>query len=584
MPIQILPARLANQIAAGEVVERPASVVKELVENSLDAGATQIDIDIEKGGHKRICIRDNGCGIDKQELSLALSRHATSKIASLDDLEAIQSLGFRGEALASISAVSRLSLTSRPASQQQAWQASCEGRDMQVNIKPAAHPKGTSIDVLDLFFNTPGRRKFLRTEKTEFGHIEDVIRRIALSRFDVSFQLTHNGKLMRKYPALSDDVGRLRRVQAICGKNFADAAIGIDCDHDTMRLHGWIAQPEHARNQNDLQYCFVNGRMMRDKLINHAVRQAYEGLIAQESYPAFVLYIDVPAEQVDVNVHPAKHEVRFHQARLVHDFIYRVLADALQQHMSAQPVSDALSDKTFYSEPAPVNHDYITPLRRESDVNHSPSSRSLQTETHQRAAAPSQQATQRYYELMSVREESTPCSRFAAADWMRISDESVLIRLDTELFEVPVTACTEQMVKQRLTQQSTPQPLLLPVSIQTSDISTDTMQVIQQQLGALGFDLNNVAGHLLLRAVPAGLRSLPWSAILPEVLTLLATQKLDVDGAIAGAMQKTVASFAEDAIDWFSQLDTDSVVDLCYTHGQRVVLTTNPQQNNEGRG
>ncbi|KHT64843.1 DNA mismatch repair protein MutL [Photobacterium gaetbulicola] len=329
MPIQILPARLANQIAAGEVVERPASVVKELVENSLDAGATRIDIDIDKGGSRTIRIRDNGKGIPKDELGLALSRHATSKIATLDDLEAIASLGFRGEALASISSVSRLTLTSRTAEQEEAWAAYAEGRDMDVQLKPAAHPVGTTLEVLDLFFNTPARRKFLRTEKTEFGHIDELLKRIALSRMDVTINLRHNGKVVRQYRAANTQVQKERRLAAVCGLAFLDHALAVELSHGDLKLGGWICSPQGARAQNDIQYCYVNGRMMKDKLINHAIRQAYESSLAPDQYAAYVLFIDVDPHQVDVNVHPAKHEVRFHQARLVHDFICQGLQSAL---------------------------------------------------------------------------------------------------------------------------------------------------------------------------------------------------------------------------------------------------------------
>ncbi|MGF1738610.1 DNA mismatch repair endonuclease MutL [Photobacterium satsumensis] len=329
MPIQILPARLANQIAAGEVVERPASVVKELVENSLDAGATRIDIDIDKGGSRTIRIRDNGKGIPKDELGLALSRHATSKIATLDDLEAIASLGFRGEALASISSVSRLTLTSRTAEQEEAWAAYAEGRDMEVQLKPAAHPIGTTLEALDLFFNTPARRKFLRTEKTEFGHIDELLKRIALSRMDVTINLRHNGKVIRQYRAASTQIQKERRLAAVCGQAFLEHALAVELAHGDLKLGGWICSPQGARSQNDIQYCYVNGRMMKDKLINHAIRQAYESSLAPDQYAAYVLFIEVDPHQVDVNVHPAKHEVRFHQARLVHDFICQGLQSAL---------------------------------------------------------------------------------------------------------------------------------------------------------------------------------------------------------------------------------------------------------------
>ncbi|MDE1309502.1 DNA mismatch repair endonuclease MutL [Vibrio aestuarianus] len=331
MVIKILPARLANQIAAGEVVERPASVVKELVENSLDSGATRIDIDIEKGGAKLIRVRDNGTGIDKEELALALSRHATSKIHTLDDLEAIVSLGFRGEALASISSVSRLTLTSRPATQEQAWAAHSEGRDMAVKLEPTAHPIGTSVEVLDLFFNTPARRKFLRTEKTEFTHIDELLKRIALSRFDVTINVRHNGKMVRQYRAAKTTSQEEKRIAAVCGNAFVRHMLRIELEHQGLKLHGWITTPEGARQQSDLQYCYVNGRMMRDKLINHAIRQSYETSLKADQFATYVLFIELDPHQVDVNVHPAKHEVRFHQARLVHDFIYQALSSALAE-------------------------------------------------------------------------------------------------------------------------------------------------------------------------------------------------------------------------------------------------------------
>lgn len=349
MPIQILPPQLANQIAAGEVVERPSSVVKELVENSLDAGATRIEIDIEKGGARLIRIRDDGCGIDKEQLALALARHATSKISSLDDLEAIVSLGFRGEALASISSVSRLTLTSRTASQSEAWQAYAEGRDMQVTVKPAAHPVGTTLEVLDLFFNTPARRKFLRTEKTELAHIDEVVRRIALARFDVSFILRHNGKVLRQYRAASNAEQRERRLAAVCGQEFLQHALAVEWAHADLKISGWVCTPQGSRAQNDMAYSYVNGRMMRDKLIHHAIRQAYQTLLQDSEHPAFVLYLELDPHQVDVNVHPAKHEVRFHQARLVHDFIYQAVLTALQH---ASPAATAASDVADFARDA----------------------------------------------------------------------------------------------------------------------------------------------------------------------------------------------------------------------------------------
>lgn len=408
MTIAILPARLANQIAAGEVVERPASVIKELVENSLDAGATAIHIDVDKGGVKKIRISDNGSGIDKDELTLALSRHATSKIKDLNDLEAINSLGFRGEALASISSVARLTLTSKPKSQPTAWQAIAEGRDMAVAIKPAAHPDGTTIEVLDLFFNTPARRKFLRTEKTEFNHIDEVVRRIALARFDVSFSLTHNGKMIRQYRAANTQEQNAKRVAMVCGKVFVENAIEVDCQHDDMHFSGWLAKPNFARNQNDLCYSYVNGRMMRDKLINHAIRQAYSDLLPPDTYPAFVLFLTLDHREVDVNVHPAKHEVRFHQSRYVHDFIYSVCHQALMdqnEELSINEEQQIVSDNASVSYERP---DYVTPLQQVSDVGYTPKQSYANSSHHtfKSTQFPSAVASTNYQQLMTPAHES----------------------------------------------------------------------------------------------------------------------------------------------------------------------------------
>ena len=357
MPIKILSPQLTNQIAAGEVVERPASVVKELVENSLDAGANKIQIDIENGGANLIRIRDNGCGIPKEELSLALARHATSKISDLDDLEAILSLGFRGEALASISSVSRLTLTSRTEAQTEAWQVYAQGRDMETTIKPASHPVGTTVEVANLFFNTPARRKFLRTDKTEFAHIDEVIRRIALTKFNTAFTLTHNGKIIRQYRPAETLNQQLKRVGAICGDDFVKNALRIDWKHDDLHLSGWVATPNFSRTQNDLSYCYINGRMVRDKVISHAIRQAYAQYLPTDSYPAFVLFIDLNPHDVDVNVHPTKHEVRFHQQRLIHDFIYEGISHALnnqeQLNWHTEPSAVENHEENTVREPQP---------------------------------------------------------------------------------------------------------------------------------------------------------------------------------------------------------------------------------------
>lgn len=335
--IHLLSPRLANQIAAGEVVERPANIIKELVENSLDAGAQRIEIDVEQGGIKLLRIRDDGHGIPKDDLPLALSRHATSKIATLDDLEAVHSLGFRGEALASISSVSRLTLTSAIAAEKAeadsesgtAWQVEVEGREMAASIKPAAHPKGTTLEVRDLFFNTPARRKFLRTEKTEFNHVDEYFKRLALSRYDVAFSLRHNQKVIHSLRPAIRGIDKEKRVAALLGAKFIDAALHIDSEAAGLGLTGWVGLPTFSRSQADMQYFFVNGRVVRDRLVAHAIKQAYRDVLYHGRQPAFVLYLTVDPALVDVNVHPTKHEVRFRDGRLVHDYLFRTLHKAL---------------------------------------------------------------------------------------------------------------------------------------------------------------------------------------------------------------------------------------------------------------
>ena len=404
MSIEILPARLANQIAAGEVVERPASVVKELVENSLDAGATRIQIDIERGGHKLIRIRDNGSGIGKDELTLALSRHATSKLKSLDDLENICSLGFRGEALASISSVSRLTLSSKPQHQEAAWQAFAQGRDMAVQVKPTAHPDGTTIEVKDLFFNTPARRKFLRTEKTEFNHIDELLKRIALSRFDVSIKLTHNNKVVRQYRAQTDPNQAITRVGQVAGKAFCEQGAYIESGETGLMLRGWVLP---VGSTNTTQYTYVNNRMMRDKLILHAIRQAFEEVAGPEELPGFVIYIDIDPRQVDVNVHPAKHEVRFHQGRLVHDFILQAIKQVVlpPQGDVFQVQSDTQTgiDKSFYEQqtqaPAAEVFDYPKSSLQSARERATSSGSSYSAQSYQRQAGERPRTTTSHHDI-----------------------------------------------------------------------------------------------------------------------------------------------------------------------------------------
>ncbi len=330
MPIRKLPGHLVNQIAAGEVVERPASVVKELVENSLDAGASSIAVDIQTGGRKLIRVRDNGSGIPKHEMELALARHATSKINSLEDLEAVVSLGFRGEALPSISSVARLTLFSRTSNGDSAWQVEADGGAIS-SPRPAAHPIGSTIEVHDLFYNTPARRKFLRTERTEFNHIDKWVRRLALARPDVAFTLSHNRHTVLKLDAAADDDGRLQRLGHICGEPFASHAVLVHREAEGIALSGWLALPTFNRSQADLQFWFVNGRSITDKTLSHAARHAYRDVLFHGRFPAYVLSISIDPALVDANAHPAKHEIRFRDGRRVHGMVSQTIDYALSE-------------------------------------------------------------------------------------------------------------------------------------------------------------------------------------------------------------------------------------------------------------
>lgn len=336
--IQPMPVQLVNQIAAGEVVERPAAVVKELLENSLDAGANKISIEIEQGGSKLIRITDNGHGIHKDDLVLSLSPHATSKIRSIDDLEEVTSLGFRGEALPSIASVSHLTLTSCWQGGDETWQLTMNNSQAS-GIAPAANKAGTSIEVRDLFFNVPARRKFLRTEKTEFSHLDDVVKRISLSRFDVDISLRHNQRMVKVLPAANNRLQQEKRIAEILGPAFIEQAVHMDFDYQGLRLWGWIAEPTFSRSQADMQYFYVNGRMVKDRLVSHAVRQAYSDVLFHGRHPAYVLFFECNPAMVDVNAHPGKHEVRFRQSREIHDFLFRAIHKSLAQVKTSETSS-----------------------------------------------------------------------------------------------------------------------------------------------------------------------------------------------------------------------------------------------------
>ncbi|MGL1834579.1 DNA mismatch repair endonuclease MutL [Rhodocyclaceae bacterium SMB388] len=337
--IRVLSDLLINQIAAGEVVERPASVLKELLENALDAGSRAIEVQLEQGGVRRVRVADDGCGIAHAQLALALERHATSKITTLDDLERVGTMGFRGEALAAIAAVARTTITSLAEGAPHAWRIEGQGR----TPSPAALNRGTVIDVADLYYNTPARRKFLKTENTEFGHCDEIFRRVALSRPDVALQLSHNGRVIHRLPPADPQ----RRVGAMMGQDFLTSARSIDADAGVLRLSGLASLPAYSRANRDSQYFFVNGRFVRDKLLTHAVRQAYADILHGARHPAYVLFLELDPAAVDVNVHPAKIEVRFREARAIHQFVFHALSRALSESIAAAtPTSPAQSPRS----------------------------------------------------------------------------------------------------------------------------------------------------------------------------------------------------------------------------------------------
>lgn len=555
-PIRLLSPRLANQIAAGEVVERPASVVKELVENALDAGANRVDVEVEQGGVKLIRVRDDGSGIEEDDLPLALSRHATSKIASLDDLEAVASLGFRGEALASISSVSRLTLTSRTESQEAASRVEVEGREMDARISPAAHPVGTTVEVRDLFFNTPARRKFLRTEKTEFNHVEECVRRQALSRFDAGFTLRHNQRVVQSLRPAESALDRERRIGSLCGQQFIDNAVVIDAEATGLRLWGWVALPTFSRSQADLQYFFVNGRVIRDRLVAHAVRQAYRDVLYNNRHPAFVLYLEVDPATVDVNVHPTKHEVRFRDGRLVHDFIFRTLhkaladvrpddhfrgavaqsfsREAVTQGQEAVPATGASAEAGWNGQPSVSNYGY---------PGGSGAGFGGQSQPQQEWRASDQMA---FYQSLNAGggsdgQQAMPASDRAATPMPTPPADSdqepplgyaiaqlhgifILAQGRAGLIVVDMHAAHERITYERMKralaeQDLKSQPLLVPLSLAVSQKEAALTESHGEELQKLGLQIERIGPETLaVRQVPALLRGADTEQLVRDVL------------------------------------------------------------------
>ena len=532
--INLLSQRLANQIAAGEVVERPASVVKELMENSLDAGASRLEIEVEQGGTKQIKIKDDGLGIHKQDLELALSRHATSKITDLEDLENIASLGFRGEALASISSVSRLTMTSKAdddvasnSGDNSGWKVVAHGQEMDVILSPAAHSRGTTVEVRDLFFNTPARKKFLKTEKTEFSRIDEILKRIALSRFDVQFSLTHNQRAIRKLLPAKSDQEKQRRVALVCGPAFVESSVFVEIQGQDLRLWGWVSLPTFSRSQADLQYFYVNGRIIRDKLVTHAVKQAYRDVLFHGRHPAYVLYLELAPSAVDVNVHPTKHEVRFRDSRLVHDFLFSSLHKALAELRPSDRLADNAQNNGQESDPFAASPDSTFVAGNFSDQNSlslaEPASNnySYRPSTGQPAAGAIQSQLENFAKLTADDSEVPPLG-YAIAQlhgiYILAQNKEGLITVDMHAaheritYERMKTACQNEELKM--------QPLLVPLSIAVSQSEADCAETEREALLSIGIELERAAAEsIVVRQVPSILRNANIEQLVRDVLS-----------------------------------------------------------------
>ncbi len=562
--IQLLPDLLINQIAAGEVIERPASALKELMENSLDAGATEIAVQLEGGGVKLLRVRDNGGGIAPDELPFALMRHATSKIASLDDLQRVASMGFRGEALASMASVAQVTLTSRNASAAHAWQIqTIDG--MQSTASPAAHAHGTSVEMRELYFNTPARRKFLKSEGTEFAYCEEAFKRIALSRPDIAFSLQHNNRVVWQLPAsprsplplagalkvrnplrdesrveLSGGLGE--RVTALLGDEFAQGAVVVERDAAGLHLHGMASLPTYSRASRDAQYFFVNGRFVRDKVLAHALRQAYQDILHHQRHPAFVLFLDMPPEQVDVNVHPAKIEVRFRESQKIHQFVFHALQQALgapvAESNAAVPATPHAAERSFIGNAhTPRFQQQSMPL---GAAQQQAAYRLWEVQTEANLSQPPQPLPASPYQgrregdviphdkggLRGVASPSLVSQNehplgFALA---QLSGIYILAQNEQGLVVVDMHAAHERIVyeklKAALDQQQIPiQQLIIPVNFTASALDVATAEEEQSVLTQLGFDIAPLSPTTLaVRAMPAMLKQSHAEAAARDVL------------------------------------------------------------------
>lgn len=525
--IKLLPDGLISQIAAGEVIERPASVLKELLENSIDAGATEIAVNIAQGGLKLIRVTDNGTGIPAEELSLALTRHATSKIASQEDLYRITSLGFRGEGLASIASVSYLSLISHQPDGKHAWEIRSEGTRL-MSPEPSSHMAGTTVEVRDLFFNLPARRKFLKTEATEFAHCEEVFRRMALSHAGITFTLRHNGNLRGHWQAAE----AAERISAVLGEAFSGAAAWIDEHSAGIGLQGMLALPAYSRATRDMQYFFVNGRFIRDKLITHALREAYRDVLHLDRHAAFVLYLAIDPEQVDVNVHPTKTEVRFREARAIHQFIYhgvsKALASPRSNAESSSPAVVVLPGETYastdyaragFTPAVPVN--YPRQTRLPSEMIAQPFNFYQILSGNESGAPVAQHQSRQTEEGESGEHPAMPPLGFALGQLLGIY---ILAQNKKGLVIVDMHAAHERIVYEQLKSQLdqqilSAQRLLIPVTFHADSLDIATVEESQPLLQQLGFEVTTLsATTLAVRAIPTILQRADVEKLVRDLL------------------------------------------------------------------
>ncbi len=540
MAIQQLPPQLINQIAAGEVIERPASIVKELLENSLDAGAQSVVVDLEQGGVKRVRVRDDGCGIPRDEIELALARHATSKIASLDDLEHVVSMGFRGEALPSIASVSRLMLTSRVEGADSGWRYALDGGEPDGPLQPGPHPLGTTIEVRDLFYNVPARRKFLRTERTEFSHSQQVVERLALSFFSVGFELNHNQRNVLRLPPAKAQAEMARRVARVVGGPFLEQSVFLDESAAGLRLWGWIGLPTFSRSQMDMQYSYVNGRWIRDKTVSHAIRLGYQDVLYHGRHPAFVLFLELDPARVDVNAHPTKQEVRFRDSRLVHDFIYKTIKRVIA---GIGPSDAAFSAEGLVAgaerQSPPQSVPSAPPPRNETldlgetagiDSTSGGSSGGLSSGGSPSFRPSPQQVAEQMSAYQSLAEgaRSMPSPPAVGAPLgyalAQLHGIYILAQNDAGLVLVDMHAAHERITYERLKalhgeQGLKSQPLLVPLTLQVSRPEADLVESAAEALENLGLMLDRVGPEkIVVRGVPALLREGDAESLVRDVL------------------------------------------------------------------